>query len=82
MRQKPSDAIVKRLQNKLNSLYAFDVLVVSRILKQSSRNARRYITKMRELGLIELKYCEGKRHFYRTNINGTKTISNSDNRVA
>lgn len=82
MRVEPSQAKMKRLQNKLNSLYAFDVLAVSRILKQSSRNARRYITKMRELGLIELKYCEGRKHFYRTNVNGTKTISNSNNRAA
>jgi len=63
-RAKPSDATVVRLQRALKGLYSFSVKDVARILKRSIRSAERYIIKLRELDVVELRYRGADRYYY------------------
>jgi DNA-binding transcriptional ArsR family regulator len=63
-RAKPSDASLTKLQRALKGLYSFNVKDVARILKRSIRSAERYIVKLKELDVVELRYRGTDRYYY------------------
>ncbi len=63
MRAEPSRVLLTRLHKRLVNLYAFSVFDVAKILGHSVRNARRYIARMSQLGVLEFKY-RGKAGIY------------------
>lgn len=63
-RAKPSDASLTKLQRALKGLYSFSVKDVARILKRSIRSAERYIVKLKELDVVELRYRGTDRYYY------------------
>ena len=65
----PSRAKIIRMQRILGGLHAFNVLDIARIMHMSTTNARRYITTMYEMGVVEPFYwgrgSDGRYFYYR-----------------
>lgn len=53
-----------RLLRTLKGRYSFNVKDVARMLRQSIRNAERYIAMMKEVDAIELRYRGTDRYYY------------------
>lgn len=53
-----------RLLRTLKGRYSFSVRDVARVLRQSIRNAERYIAMMKEVDAIELRYRGTDRYYH------------------